>query len=926
MTQPMLKSLLMLCFQVLFPEVLRLSELHEVLAACALCRQEHSDEVSLFEELGRLLADVRAYARRGRREVRGMLTQLVDTAQRVCGAISSHMQREETEVLPLLAAQLQPEQQRSMVWATLRAMPLRLLEKVMPWLVARLSESDAKGMMASMRLGAPEVDKQLVELLLRWAERGRWGTAGAALGMGVPAVSSTAHALSTVGSVAGAELWGGPSGEVGAAMDMHQEEGRGVGEVLAARAESQQLQQQQGYPVQQCGSGQISLEEEGEQGSPPSKRARKEEGLSGGPAAAVATAAGDASMQQLLFVAGGIGFTSIAVPAAAAAATACTAIAGAVLQHGLHCKTSSTGLLSASGQQCDLGTPLGSPPGSSCHHHSMLGVCQQDQQEQQQRRLVQTVNGSGVSPIDHIFQFHKALKQELKQLEADAAALEAAALSDWSPSREPQAQQEQRDEEQQQQKQGSAAQQQQGHVDEEHREQRQEEEQVPKDCLHQAADADASGFLRRCAAALQQLDGRFQFLRGIYRAHSKAEDEIVFPALEAKEALHNVSHAYTLDHEQEEQLFHDLAGVISKVKSSSSMQDVRSLSLQLRRMCAAVRASLETHVRAEEAELWPLFSEHFTMEEQQHLVGVIIGRTGAEVLQALLPWVTGSFSDEEREAMMDSLREATKNTMFDQWLDAIQTGASGLQAAAAAEGGGEGGSSSSGGGAGKAGQAGVGEGSGLQGSLAEIAEYLAGDGAMAVPAEGPPTGSELEASKSSSMQETSGTVAESASYRPGWEEIFNINQKQLEAAIRRVSNDPKLEPQRKAYLIQNIMVSRYIVAQQRRLGVGTEQQQQQQGQRGHGQAGNCLHLGHHLHVEPSAKQQDNAVMGAGEAAAGSCQHQQQQGQQLVGATAGLSGQGVVAAAHTHAGQYGCKHYKRKALLVAPCCHKPFPCR
>ena len=35
----------------------------------------------------------------------------------------------------------------------------------------------------------------------------------------------------------------------------------------------------------------------------------------------------------------------------------------------------------------------------------------------------------------------------------------------------------------------------------------------------------------------------------------QAEDEIVFPALEAKEALHNVSHAYTLDHQQEAQLF-----------------------------------------------------------------------------------------------------------------------------------------------------------------------------------------------------------------------------------------------------------------------------------------------------------------------------------------------------------------------------------
>jgi hypothetical protein len=87
---------------------------------------------------------------------------------------------------------------------------------------------------------------------------------------------------------------------------------------------------------------------------------------------------------------------------------------------------------------------------------------------------------------------------------------------------------------------------------------------------------------------------------------------------------------------QEEQLFHDLAAVIARVKASASATEARDLVLQLRRMCAAVRASLETHVRAEEAELWPLFSEHFSIKEQQHLVGVIIGRTGAEVLQVSL--------------------------------------------------------------------------------------------------------------------------------------------------------------------------------------------------------------------------------------------------------------------------------------------------
>ncbi len=37
--------------------------------------------------------------------------------------------------------------------------------------------------------------------------------------------------------------------------------------------------------------------------------------------------------------------------------------------------------------------------------------------------------GNGYNPIDHIFQFHKALRQEIKQLEADATALEHTVMS-----------------------------------------------------------------------------------------------------------------------------------------------------------------------------------------------------------------------------------------------------------------------------------------------------------------------------------------------------------------------------------------------------------------------------------------------------------------------------------------------------------------
>lgn len=74
---------------------------------------------------------------------------------------------------------------------------------------------------------------------------------------------------------------------------------------------------------------------------------------------------------------------------------------------------------------------------------------------------------------------------------------------------------------------------------------------------------------------------------------------------------------------------------------SATLDEAARHAATLQRLTAATRASLEQHVRAEEQELWPLFAEYFTEAEQDHLVGVIIGRTGAEVLQAMLPWVTG---------------------------------------------------------------------------------------------------------------------------------------------------------------------------------------------------------------------------------------------------------------------------------------------
>lgn len=64
----------------------------------------------------------------------GLITDLCTAVSKTRTAITGHMAREEADVLPLLQQQLCAKQQRDLVWRTLRAMPLRLLERVLPWL------------------------------------------------------------------------------------------------------------------------------------------------------------------------------------------------------------------------------------------------------------------------------------------------------------------------------------------------------------------------------------------------------------------------------------------------------------------------------------------------------------------------------------------------------------------------------------------------------------------------------------------------------------------------------------------------------------------------------------------------------------------------------------------------------------------------
>ena len=610
-------------------------------------------------------------------------------------------------------------------------------------------------------------------------------------------------------------------------------------------------------------------------------------------------------------------------------------------------------------------------------------------------------------PIDHIFQFHDALRVELNRMETEIL-------------------------------------------------------QLPTDG---ASSSDAK--------LVREIEGRFVFLQGVYEAHSKSEDNVVFPQLEKKKALVNVSHSYTLDHEHESELFEDMLSLIEKLKKhvnreilkedertkrrkgskkasttttttttrntnksskknrkgddveehqevevGEAEEDSGTIVRKLQETCVALKVSLETHVKKEEDELWPLFEEHFSIEEQETLVGLIIGQTGAEVLKAMLDWVRRSLDSEEALVMMANMKQATENTRFAKWLNTWMTGEDpeavrvlGLKKRAAIPE--------------KATEEKEQKWRKIDANNAkrtankqeeeeeekrrndqlqhqqnnnnnhhsdedEISDATTATNTHVLGGHGVRQVSEyfdtLRKSQSADKLLSTSTSVDNQSegddtskdgnsnqtdtgiFKPGWSDIFKMNQRQLENAIHILNRDDTLAPSRKAYLMQNLLASRWIAGNQKI----TEDKMELDAMMISGGSKNANNnddvntttnttsnigamqtvsasaeddsniTNEKKHVSPSMKDAPNFTLrggGSGDVLSANkkknldassvdqpivcyaCPPTKAGKKVNVAADDGGGG-----ANYKHENCLGCKHYHRKCKIVPVCCNVPFPCR
>lgn len=629
--------------------------------------QEHAEEEIHFNDLRCLIENIQSSGANS--SFGEFCKKLCSQADYIMDSIQKHFRNEETQVLPLARSHFSPQRQRELMYQSLRVMPLKLIECVLPWLVGTISEEQARSFLLNMQLAAPLSDSALVTLFSGWACKGR----------------STEVCLSYAIGCCPARVLAGSKLSCACATVCSVEE----------------------RPA-------VSQDDEADNSRRPFKRGNL-----------VSCKDSDA-----ICCAGKLNSHN----------SSCSSQPCCV--PGLGVNTSNLGVSNSLAAPKSLRSLTFSPAPSL---NSSLFSSETDFSFAQ--------NGCESRPIDNIFKFHKAIRKDLEYLDVESGKL--------------------------------------------------------NDCNE--------SFLR-------QFTGRFRLLWGLYKAHSNAEDDIVFPALESRETLHNVSHSYTLDHQQEERLFEDISNAISELTqlheclNDSNVSDLTDTMAKynekvtkLQGMCKSIRVTLDQHVYREELELWPLFDRHFSVEEQDKIVGQIIGTTGAEVLQSMLPWVTSALTLEEQNKMMDTWKQAAKNTMFSEWLNEWWEGTAVATAHAA---------------------------------TSESYISLGTD--------------EIHESIDHSDQ----------AFKPGWKEIFRMNQNELEAEIRKVSRDSTLDPRRKAYLLQNLMTSRWIAAQQK----------SPQASANGGSNGEDL-----LECTPSFRDPEKQV-------------------------------------------FGCEHYKRNCKLRAACCGKLYACR
>lgn len=231
------------------------------------------------------------------------------------------------------------------------------------------------------------------------------------------------------------------------------------------------------------------------------------------------------------------------------------------------------------------------------------------------------------------------------------------------------------------------------------------------------------GVCNEQAAELERrVAGRFRVIWSVFRAHSSAEDEYIWPALSAKTKgqirgspkyspgeepgpPHKPvailpegddvieQEEYEEDHALEECMFSKMDGLLTKLRHGllqlpehplatkkintttesthggrTTTDTIHDTAKAVRDITAALSEHLMAHLAKEETQCLPLVVKHLNNAEIDELVGKIMGKRSSDTMSQILSMAVQNLNDTDREEMVRYMKQAMVGTFFERWL------------------------------------------------------------------------------------------------------------------------------------------------------------------------------------------------------------------------------------------------------------------
>jgi hypothetical protein len=189
----------------------------------------------------------------------------------------------------------------------------------------------------------------------------------------------------------------------------------------------------------------------------------------------------------------------------------------------------------------------------------------------------------------------------------------------------------------------------------------------------------------------RKIYGRFQIIWSVFQAHSSAEDEFLWPAVEATgyfpskdDPVSSSSHlksiryireesSYKKEHAEEQQKFVQINQLLLQVREAIDTNKISSdafqrLARDLEVKTCALLQHLKGHLDKEETYYIPIVKEKLSVSEVNDLIGQIMGRRSAATMANILDLALENLHGAERLSVLEHMKEALSGTYFDRWL------------------------------------------------------------------------------------------------------------------------------------------------------------------------------------------------------------------------------------------------------------------